>query len=262
MIVAEENKTPTQAQAPAQSKSEQAALPEKKEGEGSPPQPTGIDGMNEEQLRALYSKTPELFEKIGLKKAEEKKVEEKKPEGKEAEPAKPQSAAPVVAYGGKSLKLPEDLQVDRDVLKGYLQHWNENGFSHEQVQRELDHYFGMYREQAARAAKAQPKPEEIDAKNVAALKADKDFGKDFDKNMEIARQAAAKFGEPELLERLKTSDPVLVRHFWKIGMKDAEDTTPTGGKGRNGEEDGEAEKTHQDSLASRYPNTKFTQPRG
>jgi hypothetical protein len=156
---------------------------------------------------------------------------------------------------GVEIKLPDDVPVNRAVVDRYLAHAKEVGLTPKQIQAEID-----FQTQTARETmKAQPKAKsqqeieaEQDAANVALLKADKEFGSKYDENMEIARRAAVKFGDKELLGRLRTSDPVLVRHFWKLGLADVEDST-RGAPNRNGIEDEQS--TQQEHLKSRYPNS-------
>lgn len=205
---------------------------------------TGLVSMTREQLQDLYKKTPELFE--GVIPAPEKKVEEKKPE------PTPQSAAP--AYEGVEIKLPTDVPVNTELVNEYLKFAKENGLSPKVVQAQID----WQTNQARTYAKTQKTPEAVmaeqDATNVGVLK--KEFGAKYDENMETARQAAKEFAGPEILERLKTSDPVLVRHFLQLGKKNAEDTTKHGAA-RTGDETAEADKAARDAQRARYPNTKF-----
>lgn len=238
--MADEIKDPkAQQQAPAQAKPE-----EKKEEKVEEKKPAGLDGLTVDQLKDFYKKSPQMFKEAGIVQ-EEKKEEPKPPE------PKPQSAAP--AYEGQEIKLPEDVPVNRDVVDRYLKHAKEVGLSAVQVQKEIDFNAQSYRE-AIKATPKQPTPQEVDQANVALLKADKDFGGKYDENMEVARRAAVKHASPEMLERLKTSDPVLVKHFWDLGKKDGEDVT-RGGPNRNGTESGDQEKAIEDHLRARYPKT-------
>lgn len=204
-------------------------------------QPQGLDGFTPEKLKEFYSKSPQMFEEAGIvPKKEEKPVEVAKPA---------QSAAPVL--DGTEIKLPEDVQVDRSAVDAYLAHAKEIGLNPKQVQAEIDFQVKQAREVLKRQA-PQPTAQELDAANVARLKADKEFGAKYEENMEIARRAAMKFGDPELLEKLRTSDPVLVRHFYKLGKADAEDST-RGAPNRNGHETQDSEKSQQDYFRQRYP---------
>lgn len=197
---------------------------------------TGLDSLKPEDLKALYAKSPQMFEGIVPPK-EEKKVE--------PEPKK--SAAPTL--GDVEIKLPTDLPVDRAQLDSRLSLAKELGLSAEQFQRQLDHEVDLARKYAV--SQKAPTPQEQDAANVAKLKTE--FGESYDANIEIARQAAAKFGDPDLLEKLKTSDPVLIRHFLKLGKADADATTPNGGTPRNGNETDEEAKSEEQRQKARFP---------
>lgn len=221
-----------------------------------PAKPTGLDGFTTEQLKALYSKSPQMFEEAGIVKKPEPKVEPKI-----EKPPEPQSAAPVV-YEGKEIKLAEDVPVNKEAVAAYLAHAKEIGLSPEQAQKEIDFQVKQYRDSVAKEPK--PKTPEViraeqDAANVAVLKADKAFsgakGEKYGANMELARRAAVQYGDADLLERLKTSDPVLIRHFLKLGKANAEDTSEPGGAPRSGIEGEEVEKGRQAGLRARYRNT-------
>lgn len=244
-----EKKPEVTPQAPAQGAPTEEKKVETKPVEES--KASGLDGFTAEQLKALYSRSPQMFQEAGIvSKPEEKKVEEKPAAEKKVEEPKPaQSAAPVL--DGTEIKLPDDVQVDRAAVDAYLAHAKEIGLSPKQVQAEIDFQVKSAREALKKQAAAQQSHAQIDAANVARLKADAEFGSKFDENMELARRAAAKFGDPELLERLKTSDPVLVKHFYKLGKADAEDRT-RGGAPRSGHENDDAEQAREQNLRQRY----------
>lgn len=247
--MAEEKKVEVPPQAPAKVEPD-PKVEEKKIEEA--PKPFGLDGLTKVQLQELYKKTPQLFEEAGIVPKKEEKPEEKKVE----EPPKPQSAAPVV-YEGTEIKLPTDVPVNAEVVKEYLAHAKEQGHTAKQVQGTIDFQTKQARDaikrEQDRVAK-QPTPVEIDAANVATLKADKEFGPKYDENMELARRAALKRGDNDLLERLRTSDPVLVKFLWKIGRDDAEDST-RGPPNRNGEESKDEKQTEIEQNKRRYPNS-------
>jgi hypothetical protein len=249
--MAEEVKDPKAAlPAPAQVK------PEEKKEEvkvQEPSKPSGLEGKTVDELKELYKKSPQMFEEAGIVQKKEEPKETPKEEPKPP-PEKPQSAAPVV-MDGTEIKLPEDVPVEKEVVAGYIAHAKEIGLSPKQVQAEIDFQAKQYREAVKRQAQ-QKTPEQIqqeaDAANVAKLKTE--FGAQYDENMETARRAAMKYADPELLERLKTSDPVLVRHLLKLGKADAEDTT-RGAPNRTGSEEENEEAKQQSYLKRRYPNS-------
>lgn len=256
-VKAEEKKVEAPPQAPAQGVPE-PKVPEQKPSEQKP---TGLDGFTPDQLKEFYKKSPQMFEDAGIVPKKEAKPEEKKEEPKPP-PAKPQSAAPVV-YEGQEVKLPDpgDVPLDMVRLGRYLALAKENGLTPKQVQAEIDFQVGDARSEIKRRQMEEsnkPTPQQIaierDKVNVGILKADKEFGADFEKNFEMARQAAVKFGDPELLERLRTSDPVLVRHLWKIAKLDADDTTPSA-PNRTGNEGDKEEKDQENYLKQRFPNS-------
>lgn len=245
-------------QAPAQSQ----AAGEKKEGEQQAGAPAGLHSFTKEQLQEFYKKSPEMFVEAGIvekkqEKKEEKPAQETKPADKKGESAAP--TPKVAKYADKEIKLPEDVPLNEQAVGTYFDHWKEVGFSPEQVQREVDFMADRARaekkaieEKARKAETPLERAKREDAENVAALKADPEFGKDFDKNMEIARRAAAKYFTKDVLARMLTSDPLLIKQAWNLGKLDKEDRTAEGGQARTGEE-GEQAKKEQEAKDPRGP---------
>lgn len=249
--MAEETKKPPEQNAPAPVKTEEKP-PETKVETPPPATATGLDGMSKEALRELYKKSPELFDEIVPPKVEEKK--EPPVEKKEA-PPKAESAAPML-YEGTEVKLPIDVPVNKEAVARYLADAKANGLSPKQVQAQIDWNAKEARDYLAALPKPKA-PEEVakeqDAANVAKLKAD--FGQEYDENMEIARQAAVQFADADLLAQMKTSNPVLVRHFLKLGKLNGIKPTPQGGAPRNGNETLDEEKSKDQQYRARYKNT-------
>lgn len=218
--------------------------------EAAKPAPSGMDAIDSTKLKELYAKSPQMFKEAGI-------IPEEKPvEKKIEEPKKPESAAPL-AMDGTEIKLPDDVPVNRAMVERYLAHAKEIGLNAKQVQAEIDFQTKQAREAFASQTKQPTAAEQHaaeDSANVAGLKADKEFGAAYDANMEISRRAAIKYADKEMLGKLTTSDPVLVRHFWKLGKLDADDTT-RGAPNRNGEENANADKAAADQMKSRYNNS-------
>ncbi len=243
-----EEKVVAPPQAPAQVDQGQKP-PEKVEAKTEEkPKPTGLDSYTVDQLREFYKKSPEMFAEAGIV------TKKETPEEKKSEPEKPQSAAPVV-YAGKEIKLPTDVPVNYDLVKEFLEMAKKQGHSPEYVQDTVNWQTEQARKEIKRL-ESLPKEKtqveidaETDTKNVASLKTA--WGPKYDENMEVARKAAVKYGDAEVLERLKTSDPVLIRHFLKLGKADAEDRTP-GAPNRSGEETPNEEKVKEDLMKQRY----------
>lgn len=248
-----EKKVEEKAQTPVQpvTKTEEKKPEEKKV--------SGLDQLTVEDLKDFYKKSPQMFKEAGLtQEKQEEKKEVKQPE------TKPQSAAPVAKYRDVDIKLPTDVEINADAIKPHFDHWAEMGHSPEQVQKEVDFMAKTVREEKKKReeiSRKQETPAELakreDAANVGVLKADPEFGKDFDKNMEISRRAALRHGNKDMLARMATSDPVLVKHFWDLGKLDTEDHTIRG-LPRTGDE--EREKLGNDPksepvLKKRFPNT-------
>jgi len=203
---------------------------------------TGLDSLTAKDLQDLYKKSPQMFEGL-VKEKEAPKVEPK-------ETPKPDKSAAPLSLDGVEIKLPNDVPVNLGEVEAYIHHAKEIGLDAKQVQAQIDFQTAQARKVLA-SRPQQKTPEQIDAENVASLK--KEFGEKYDENMDIARRAAVEFGDPDLLIRLKTSDPVLVKHLLKIGLKNKEATTPKGGVPRTGNEGEEEEKKRQDAQRQRYP---------
>lgn len=245
--LAAEQQATAQAKAAADSTkaAEEKAAADKKAAEENKPGPTGLDSLTPADLKAFYERSPQMFKEAGIVQ-EKTKVEEKKPPTEQAG-----SAAPKLKFGDVEINLPTDVKVNLDAVNAHLAHAKEIGLDAKQVQAQIDFQTKLAREEAKNQPKV-PTPAEIDAANVALLKADAAFGAKFEENMDTARRAAVKFGDKEVLTKLATSDPVLVRHFWKLGLADAEDRTLRA-PNRNGEEGNADEQDQQSHLKARYP---------
>jgi len=214
--------------------------------------PTGLDSFTADQLKEFYKRSPQMFEEAGLVAKKEEKVEP--PPEKKEEPPKPAvSAAP--KYGEVEIKLPDDVPVNREAVDAYLVNAKENGLTAQQVQSQIDLQTKLAREALKRQPPPpkEPTPAEVDAANVATLKAK--WGEKYEENMEAARRAAVKFAGTKMLGKLTTSDPDLVEHFLTLAQKDGEDTTPkapnrTGSEGQPEEGEEDPQTTH---LKQRYP---------
>jgi hypothetical protein len=144
--------------------------------------------------------------------------------------------------------LPEGLGYSADAEKAYREAAHKLGMSNAQVKALYDWYnettIGGY-ETRAKAQKAEQE------KTVEALK--KEWGKDFDKNSEIAVRAAEKFGGDDFkkfLEETRLGDnPHFVRVFHAIGTAIADDSSIPGSTGSG------AEKTEEEIAKSRFPKT-------
>lgn len=242
--LAAEQQATAQAKAAAGAKAaEEKAAADKLAAENKPG-PTGLDSLTAADLKAFYERSPQMFKEAGI--VQEKKVEKKEPPTEQAG-----SAAPKLKFGDVEINLPTDVKVNLDAVNAHLAHAKEIGLDAKQVQAQIDFQTKLAREEAKNQSKV-PTPAEIDAANVALLKADAAFGAKFEENMDTARRAAVKFGDKEVLTKLATSDPVLVRHFWKLGLADAEDKTLRA-PNRNGEEGNAEEQDQQSHLKARYP---------
>jgi len=208
--------------------------------------PSGLDAFTADQLKDLYKKSPQMFAEAGIVKPE--------PKGEEKKPEPSKSAAPLM-MAETEIKLPEDLELNRDEIAKRIAVAVEVGMNAKQFQRQLDYEVDVARRQLA----AMPKPktaeeiaQEQDAANVSVLK--KEWGSKYDENMELARRAALKHSTPEFLsnEKLRVTDPATVKFLAKLGQADAEDHTPGGGQPRNGEEKKDAAQDQNSKLKRLY----------
>lgn len=269
-MTTEVKKPEEKAQAPAQ-----PIPPEQKKDEQKPPEeqkvgPTGLDRLTADDLKKLYAQSPGMFKEAGIvpepKKEEEAKPPEQKPPEKPPEAPAPPTVSAAPKFGDVEIKLPTDVKVNREAVDAYLAHAKDIGLSPQQVQAEIDFQTKRAREQETKQpAKLEPPkasaPVDLaaeDAANVSKLRADPEFGKAYEANMDLARRAALKWGDKDTLAKLATSDPVLVKHFWKLALADAEDTTH-GSPNRNGHESDPKEEDNdprsESYLKRRYKNS-------
>lgn len=141
---------------------------------------------------------------------------------KEGEETPAESAAPKGAPEKYELKAPESYPLDEARLQSFEGLARELGLTQEGAQKLIEF--------AADGSKVDPeavKQAQIEERNqrvetwVGELKADKDFGKDFDGNVKVAQKALADFGDPALSAFLKEtglgSHPGLVQFFHRVG---------------------------------------------
>lgn len=126
--------------------------------------------------------------------------------------------------------LPKDVQIDAAALEKYKVLVKEQGLSAKAAQALLDFQLGITQEASKAAAEAQKAAvAAYEADCIKALKADKEFGANFDVNMEIAKKAVVKFGDDALIKELQAmglgSHPGLVKMFHRIGKAISEDST-------------------------------------
>lgn len=242
--LAAEQQATAQAKAAADTKAAEEKIASDKAAAENKPGPTGLDSLTAADLKAFYERSPQMFKEAGI-------VQEPKVEKKDLPTEQAGSAAPKLKFGDVEINLPTDVKVNMEGVLAHLAHAKEIGLDAKQVQAQIDFQTKMAREDAKKQPKV-PTPADIDAANVALLKADASFGAKYEENMDIARRAAVKFGDKEVLTKLATSDPVLVRHFWKLGLADAEDKTPRA-PNRNGVEEKDEEQSQESHLKARYP---------
>lgn len=198
-----ENQTPTPqtTQAPAQV----APAPEVK----------GLETWTPEQLKEAYAKSPELFEKAGI--VQPKKVEAK------TEAQKPADGA--AKPGEFKLKLRDGVPVEDEAMKKFTEIMSDDKLSSvEKAQKLYDLQADTYETHVKRAKQA-------DADFEKALRADPEFGKDYEASMAIAQQGLQKFDksgalQKVLVDRGLSKDPAIVRYFHEIGKAASEARTP------------------------------------
>jgi len=146
-----------------------------------------------------------------------------KPTETPAPPAKPVQEEITVA-------LPKDVSINPKRLDRFKAWAKEQGFTSKQAQAMIDLNSEFVKEDTAEFSKAQEQAvKEYHEKNLETLKKDPVFGKDFEKNVEIARRPLAKYATPEevkaLVERGFMNEPTLARVLHKIGAAMGEDET-------------------------------------
>lgn len=147
------------------------------------------------------------------------------------------------------IKLPDGLEVDPEVLKGFQGVAKELGLKSEGAQKIFDLYATATK---AADAKVQTQIAEQQTGWLNELKSDKDFGgKNFDATQRDARRAVQKYA-PELRQFFKDSGlgshPGLVKAFARIGRATAREDS-VDGSGGNATTQGSEEA----ALRARYP---------
>ncbi len=153
----------------------------------------------------------------------------REPDTADSAPSHEESAAPEY-----SLNLPKDIPADPAVVAEFTRMAGEMGLNNEQAQSLVDF-------QTRLAGKVSDHFAREKAQTVAGwengLRADPDFGAQWDRNVGYAKRALAAFGSPGLKACLSEtslgSHPELVKAFARIGRALAEDGwTPAGAPAR------------------------------
>lgn len=146
-----------------------------------------------------------------------------------------------------AVTLPAGVNVDPKVLDRFKAKWTGSP-PEKRAQATVDFYVELQNE-ALKANEERVKA--YHAENLSKLKADPEFGKNFDANVEIARRPLVKFGDPEFVKELVDSGmmnhPGFAKFLHKIGKGMQEDSTPTP------KPLAEADKDDQARLRVRYP---------
>lgn len=151
--------------------------------------------------------------------------------------AKADDPANKVPEDGKySLKMPEGVQVDQELLRALAPEFKEFGLTQGQAQKLADKFIGF---QQARAAKQSEDWAATSQGWADEAKADKDMGGvKWDATVRDARRAVDGIGTPALREYLNASGggnhPEVIRFMAKVGSMIKEDNPATGGAGGAG----------------------------
>jgi hypothetical protein len=145
-------------------------------------------------------------------------------------PTKPES---IDAY---QIEAPEGMELNEELIGGLKEFAFENGIAPEQIQGLVQWYTGE-QEKAGEEFGQMVESERAEAET--ALK--KDWGDDYDKNLDAAKKVVDTFGDKDFKTFLNEtglgSEPALVKLFYTISSKISEDSFEAGGGG--GEEEGQ-----------------------
>jgi len=142
--------------------------------------------------------------------------------------------------------LPEGWQ-DNGLVKDFLPLAKEAKLTNEQAQKLVDLHINTVR-------KSQEQYREQMMKWAEEAKADKDLSGNFDQNIQVARRALDKFGNPGLRELLTSTGlgnhKDVIKFFASVGKLVSEDRLPG-----NGAAGGADEPSREDLLKQVYPNS-------
>jgi hypothetical protein len=194
--------TTTAPQVPAPASAEAGQAPAQAPAQAAPATPPAAES------------TPEPATLLGREAFErqQKAATEPAGEAKAQEPAQATEAE-------YELKIPEGMVPDDTLLGQFRPLAKELGLKAEQAQKLVDLYVGR---QQAQAVEAQANQRATTRAWAEDLKKDPEIGgAQFDRNIDVARQAATKFGGPKLLELFDRtglgSHPDVVRTFLRMG---------------------------------------------
>lgn len=139
---------------------------------------------------------------------------------------------PADAQADVELKFPDGFKADGELVDSLKALTKKSGLKGEDAQGLADLYVKSQEKLNADLTAGWEKQHK-DWKE--AQKADKEYGgAEYAKNLEVAKSAVAKFGDPALTEFLKGpygDHPALVRLFYRVGKAMSEDSSARGGSG-------------------------------
>jgi hypothetical protein len=155
------------------------------------------------------------------------------PPAQQPPPLAPPSASLAALSAPEEIEvaLPKDANVDPEEISDFKAAAKKVGLSKAQAQAMVDFSLSRREKATAKAAEINRSQWENWRKgHVAALKADPEFGADYDGNKAIAQKPLAVYGDPELARELAAmgleNHPRLTKFLHKIGKAMSEDKTP------------------------------------
>lgn len=219
--------------------------PTKGEGTGQTPAAPVVQGEKPAEQKPADQQAAKPAEQAA-KSAEQSK--EEAPKGGGEKPAQEGQVAKPVEI---SIEVPKGVPVNEEHVKAYSKLAGEIGLTADQARKVADFQFGLLKQAADDGAATTKKYEEH---CIKALQQDPDFGgKNYEKNVEIAKLALVRFGSQALFDELVRlglgSHPGIIKMMHSVGNAIKEDgASPRGGPVPVVE-------TPQQAERRRYPNS-------
>ena len=128
-------------------------------------------------------------------------------------------------YSDPSIKLDESIPVDQEKMKAAKAQSHKLGLTDSQAKGILEYYFNATNNEVKASKESQ-----MAALSAADSALRKDWGQKYDMNVELAKAAANKFAEPELVQKYG-NDPKFLAFLAKVGQGMMEDSATGRGDG-------------------------------
>lgn len=132
-------------------------------------------------------------------------------------------------YSEPTVKAVDGVTMDKDGLVKARQLFHKAGLTDAQQKQVMDFYYNGINDNFTKL-----KQSSDSARDLATQALKQEWGDKFDPNLNIAKEALRKFGDPEAMKEIEAglgNNPALIKMFHRIGSTIMEDRSRGGGQG-------------------------------